>query len=370
MTDRQPPDAAEQPASWVPCPICLAWLNWESLAPQKPDKRTGRMQPLDIPAGVGWEQYRTLLRDSFRQCPNPMAGLGKGDHYLPNEYGNHGRPLVYGLVGTTRAGKTHLLAAFVKLLRDAVDELAEHGIRCAPVDRKQDQEFRDEYVLPLFTKGAALEPTQERVESFADAFVVTAGGQSRVVAFFDLAGGDLRRVEVEKQFLEIVDGVVFIVDPVALGQDARVVEGDLAFTTVMDLLVTSGRAHEVASAIALTKGDLVRFDEPLDFWWRQPLARTRAALHAESRDVYAYIDSRGGQAWLRPVVECGQSTLHLLSSTGGSSAPRKDGSGEVFSRDVEPHRALGPFLALLAMNGVITLPDAADGVVGVRRVGP
>lgn len=363
----QPPREAELPASWVPCPICLAWLDWENLTPLKPDPLTDEMKPLAIPERVSWEQYRMLLRDSFRRCPNPMAELGKDDHYLPNEYGNHGRPLVYGFVGTSAAGKTHLLGAFVKLLQDAVHELAEYGVSCVPVDRKLHERFVGDHVLPLFTAGDTLPATRERVESFADAFVVTVGGRSRVVAFFDLAGGDLRRVEVEKQFLEIVDGVVFVVDPVALSQDARVVEGDLAFTTVMNLLAGSGRAREVAAAIALTKGDLVRFDEPLDFWWRQPLARTQAALLAESRDVYAYIDSRGGQAWLRPVAECGQATLHVLSSTSGPSVKRK--GGEVFPRDVEPHRALGPLLALLAMNGLITLPDVTGGVVGVRRAG-
>jgi hypothetical protein len=357
-----------QEASWVPCPICLAWLDWESLPPLKPDEYTDEMRPLDIPEGSSWDQYKTLVRDSFRECPNPLAGLGKDAHYLPNEYGNYGRPLVYGFVGTTAAGKTHLFGAFVKLLEEASDELAEYGISCFPVDRKMHQRFMDEYIRPLFKDGVPLPPTHERVESFTDAFVMTVQGQSRVVVFFDLAGGDLRRVEVEKHFLEIVDGVVFVVDPVALGQDAQVAEGDLAFTTVLDLLTGSGRARDIAAVIALTKGDLVRFDEPLDYWWRQPLARTQAALHAESRDVYAYIDSRGGKVWLRPVVECGQATLHLVSATGGPSIRRK-GRGEVFSRNVEPHRALGPLLALLAMNGLITLPDTVGEVVGVRRAG-
>ena len=140
----------------------------------------------------------------------------------------------------------------------------------------------------------------------------------RTVAFFDVSGEDLSSLEDPKRFLEIVDGLIFMVDPDHL-QGNRI--GDVTFNSVLDLLASAGRLpNQVSAAIVLGKADLVRFDDPVTQWFRSDSRKLDASQTGrESADIYAYLDNRGALAWTRPLQECRKATLHVVSATGGSA---------------------------------------------------
>lgn len=337
----------------VPCPICLAELDWESLPPHSLDPASRRPQPLDLAEARSPHQRRALLRSAVVACPS-TAGIAP--HTLPYAYGQFGRPVIIGLVGQTDSGKTHLLSALVKAL-DEAEAYRTFGVQCIPVDQTRHRRVVDDIVRTLFAQHAELPPTGEGRTSFTDAFRFTRDHWSRTVAIFDVAGGDLQSVEVEKRFLHLADGLLFAADPTALAVPEHSVLGDLAVTSVLDLLGGIGRSSQVCAAVAVTKADKLRFEEPIDFWMRQPVSLDPASVLAESRDLYAYLHSRRGFSWLRPVTDCARVTLHAVSATGGSSVPGPD-TTRVFPRGVYPQRVLGPLGALLVMTGVLPAPGA------------
>ena len=63
-----------------------------------------------------------------------------------------------------------------------------------------------------------------------------------------------------------------------------------------------------------------------------------------------------------PLPRCGRSTLHAVSATGCPVS--REGQEELFARGVTHQRVLAPFLALLAMTGM--LAGAELTTVGVR----
>jgi hypothetical protein len=344
-------DFHQLPNQLIPCPICLADLDWATLAPGTIEAGLG-FRPLNLaPTASANQRYRAEQHAVVR-CPNE----DEGEHFLPYQYGRHGQPVVLGLIGLSAAGKTHLLAALVNAL-DQGSLSRELGLTCIPVDRRQHAAFMDERVVPLFDRGDALSATEENITLFADAFLITSGGRSTVVAIFDVAGGELSSVK-EKQFLYVADGLMFVVDPASITPGQGGLREDRTFSETLNLLGGLGRNADVCAAIAVTKADLLRFEEPIDVWMRRPVTFDPAAITAESRDVYAYLHSIGAPGWLRPYADCGKATLHVVSATGGSSRERK------FPRGVVSHRVLGPFVALLAMTGVLTTPDA--DLVGVH----
>ena len=241
----------------------------DELVPHVLDRPSGHWQPVDL-AGANPVERRQKLQNAFVVCP---AAEGHQRHVLPLEYGLHGRPLVLGLVGRSNAGKSHLLSALVKAL-DETSEARQFGIeRCIPVDPQRHRVFMQSRVVPMFAQGRPLPGTREGLTSFTDAFVIThKNGERRVVAVFDVAGGDLQQVQDHKEFLYVVDGLMFVVDPTALDGQVSSVTGDLAFAAVLDLLATNDRLGEVAAAVVLAQSDLLRFEEPVDFWIRQPVS--------------------------------------------------------------------------------------------------
>jgi hypothetical protein len=173
------------------------------------------------------------------------------------------------------------------------------------------------------------------------------------VALFDVAGGEMSREQTSmygpKNFLQIADGYIFVVDPAQFGPGRM----DNTFKTVLDLLQGVGRLPHVSAAVVISKADLRRFDDPVTRWLRAGLDDLDPDLTLqESADVFAYLDSCGAQAWTRPYALCGKATLHVASATGGPGPPA--GTGEKFPRGVVPRRVLGPLVALLAMTGVLT----------------
>jgi hypothetical protein len=275
----------------------------------------------------------------------------EGEHYLPSDYGRFGPPVVLGFIGMTTSGKSHLLTAMVGEMERG--GLREYGIDSRPIDHGLHKRFLDDWVRPLMTEGKVLPGTEEGIVTFADAFLVTPqAGPDRPVALFDVAGGELTKVEDTKQFLDIADGLFFVVDPAQMNADGL---GDDTFNTVLNLVKSTGRLPgQVSAAIVLNKADMVRFEDPVALWLRADTKVLDAGeFLRESADVYAFLYEKGAAAWTRPYHDCAKATLHVASPTGGAGQ-----RGGVYPRGVTPRRVLRPLVAMLAMTGVLTGSEA------------
>lgn len=339
----------------VICPICLHEIDdWEGLPHWRWDGVQEKYVEVKIPPDASPHHRARLQRGAQVRCPDPHHVM-QGEHYLPADYGRFGPPVVLGFIGLTLSGKSHLLTAMVGEIQRGA--LQEYGIDSRPIDHALHKRFLDESVRPLLTEGKVLPGTVEGVITFADAFLISpAGGAERPVALFDVAGGELIQVNDTKHFLDIADGLIFVVDP---GQLNGAGLGDDAFNTVLDLVKsTPGRLPgKVSAAIVLNKADMVRFEDPVASWLRSDgEALDAAEFLRESADVYAFLQDQGAAAWTRPYRECARATLHVASPTGGAS--QREGEGEVYPRGVTPRRVLRPLVAMLAMTGVLTGAEA------------
>jgi hypothetical protein len=337
----------------VTCPICLSRIDWGDLTPFRLDETTGRYVELTIPEEASPEQRRRILRTVSWRCPNPGGEVGI--HFLPEAYGQYGPPAVFGFIGASRSGKTHLLAAMIGAIERG--ELSGYGLTARPVDPGRHRRFVRGKVQPLLEKSAVLGATEERIISFADAFLVGQGAaELRPVALFDVAGEELKEVDDAKRFLEIATGLIFVVDPDQFSDGDL---GDQTFNAVLDILKSSEHLDSVSAAIVLNKSDQLRFDEPVAMWLRRAdSGLDKEAILRESADVYAYLHSRKAGAWARPFRECGNATLHFASATGsGSTKPDSNGAG-FYPRGVRPQRVLAPLLSLMVMTGVVKSPGA------------
>jgi hypothetical protein len=355
----------DAPGQVVKCPMCLHEVqDWNELAYWRWDPAAGEegeYVQLSIPPNLNQAQLEHLLHRARVRCPAPEGYAQIGPHYLPADYGRFGPPVVLGFVGLTKSGKSHLLASMVGAMVGG--ELANYGISSSPLDHAWHRRFMDAWVSPLLKHGKVLPGTTEGgVVEFADAFLVRPhGGQERVVALFDVAGGDLARLDETKQFLWIANGLFFVIDADRIS--ARWAE-DETFSNVLDVVRKRVRRGPVSAAIVLNKADLVRFEEPVDRWLRSEDSRSAGGaldpveFLRESADVYAYLESKNALAMAEPYEVCDKTTLHVASPTGGADT----GEGGVYPRGVTPRRVLRPLVAMLLMTGVLTGP-------GTEKVG-
>jgi hypothetical protein len=341
------------PGGLVICPMCLSELDWSTLPQWRWDGAKSDFVPIEVPPGASRQLRAHLENGAVVRCPNTF-NIMQDEHYLPSDYGNYGPPVVLGFVGLTKSGKSHLLSAMLgEIERSGLDD---YGIRIRPIDYRMHKRFLEERVYPLIREDRVLPRTVEGIVTFADAFLVSAGnGPERPVALFDVAGGELTNVENTKRFLNVADGLIFVVDPDQL--DAHGL-GDEAFNTVLSTLRRANLLpDQVSAAIVLNKADLIRFEDPITLWLRSDGKQLDAEeITRESADVYAYLESRRAEAWTRPYRECAKATLHVASPTGGASPP--EGEGGKYPRGVTPRRVLRPLVALLAMTGLLTGPQA------------
>lgn len=347
----------------VMCPMCLHEIeDWGALGywrwDPSADGGNGEYVELSVPPGLNDTQLDHYLHGTRVRCPAPQADARIAHHYLPADYGSFGPPVVLGFVGLTRSGKSHLLASMVGAVV-ALELEKNYGITSSPLDHAWHRRFVDNWVNPLLKHGKVLPGTREGgVVEFADAFVMRArGGPERVVALFDVAGGDLARLDETKQFLWIADGLFFVVDPDRMsGQWTE----DETFGNVLDIVRNRARRQPISAAIVLNKADLMRFEEPVDRWLRSaddvPRARPLdpVELLRESADVYAFLEDKNALAMTEPYEVCDKATLHVASPTGSTDT----GADGVYPRGVTPRRVLRPLAALLAMTGVLTGQDA------------
>ena len=345
-----------KPGKQVTCPICLTPIkDWAGLPRLTWDEDRRSFKELPVLADPDSPQQIYLQRESVKRCPNPYQ-FSPAEHYLPADYGSFGPPVVLGFVGLTQAGKTHLLTSMVGTMNTS---LSRYRIGCRALDRSRHERFRQERVQRLLRRNEVLAGTQEGIQTFADAFVMKHGdGAERPVILFDVAGGDLVGGKEVKRFLDIADGLFFIVDPTQLDPHNGT---DETFDNVLDLLKGAGRLPgKVSAAVVVAKADLLRFEEPVTRWLRSDSTTVDAdEFLRESRDAYAFLHEKGASAWTLPYEECAKATLHFASATGGPGL----GEGGVYPRGVSPRRVLRPLVAMLAMTGVLNSGDA--GKVGI-----
>jgi hypothetical protein len=291
-----------------------------------------------------------------------------GEHYLPYTLTTHGHPLVIGLVGGSRSGKSHLLTTMISAIEDRA--LAPYQIHAEPVDFIRHENFRRQFTRPLLQGRQALEGTREGLVEYADALLVRSPTGVRPVVFFDVAGEDLLETSLTARFLLGASALIFVVDPaVALGalalgerlpREAVAHAADQTFETVLTRRgAANGTYLDVPAAVVVNKADRLRFEPPVDRWLRQELDGTVDAerIRAESRDVYAFLHQHSAQTWMEPFRRCRRCTLHFVSATGGEAVNQR------FPRGVFPRRVLAPLVALFAMTGVLAGPGVDE--VGV-----
>jgi hypothetical protein len=340
---RPMPPAAAPIGPLITCPICLGHLSWQTLPHFRYDNDAEDYLPLDLPDSATPEQRSRELRNAAVRCPNTEVAVGP--HFLPANYGRYGPPAIFGFIGASAAGKSHLLATMVAEIQQG--GLREYGLKAQAIDVRRHRRYMRDTVRPLITDGRRIEGTTEGIVEFMAGFVISDDvGEPRPMACFDVAGGDLTQVET-KHFLEIADGLVFVADPAYYSRDSL---EDPTFGMTLNVLQDSGRLDEVCAAIVLNKADLLKFDDPIAFWYRQDQPIDTASARAESADVYAYLYQQRARAWTRPYDECEKATLHVASALGADS----------LDRPVRPVRVLRPLVALMAMAGLLTTSETAN----------
>jgi hypothetical protein len=183
------------------------------------------------------------------------------------------------------------------------------------------------------------------------------------VTFFDIAGEELVNLDAQSpasRFLLSVNAVIFVVAPTDGSPAARDGSGEnVAFDLAMERISATRAGREIAAAIVLTKADRLRYVPPVDRWLRRSAERRLDArrIRAESRDVFAYLYENESSATLNPYESFPRCTLHFASASG-RDATVDSGQGRRFERGIRPARVLEPLVAILAMTGVLTGPEA------------
>ncbi|MFJ8691570.1 hypothetical protein [Streptomyces roseolilacinus] len=360
------PPAADTTSVERLCPHCLLPVAYDESLLVTIDPKGDRI-PLDLSGDLPPAHREDVLRRAYQLCPYADE---ESLHELPVPYLTNGRPLTIALVGSSGAGKTHLLAAMLGEVEQG--GLEPYGLKCLPLNPDTHRTFLRERVQNLL-QGRQLGRTgQQAFARFADGLLVTGRGPTRPVVFFDLAGEDLAQDNEVARFLMGVDAFVFVLDPLralrlpsldpvrALDGVRRQDLGDEAFTTVLNRIPRTWGPYVAAPAvIAVNKSDLVRVEPAVDQWLGRALPPVYRAdeARAESRDVHAFVARHATPAWLRPFDDCARCTLHFVAATGGQARDDR------FPHGVRPRRVLAPLLSIFAMCGL--LPGVDHGEAGI-----
>lgn len=352
-TVAEPPPPVRRPTL---CPHCLLPVAFDDTRLVTLDSKKVA-KPLDLSTEHRPMHRQDALRQAYQICPHAPA---TAQHYLPVPYLTNGEPLTIALVGSSAAGKTHLLAAMLGEIEQG--GLEPYGLKCLPLNPDTHREFLRERVQRLH-RGKVLERTgQASFAHFTDGLLVTGPGGTRPVVFFDLAGEDLAENGEVAGFLMGIGAFVFVLDPLrALRLPAldpvrartRLQQrdlGDEAFTTVLNRVPRPGSYIEAPAAVALNKSDLLRFDPSVDRWLGRalPTELDERTFREESRDAYAFAAHHGSPAWLKPFDDCARCTLHFVAATGAQER------GGLYPHGVRPRRVLAPLLSIFAMCGLLS----------------
>ena len=336
----------------IMCPVCLHEIpDWDALSFWNYTSE-GDFEEIRIPPDANPVQRARHVHGAYVRCPSTEGDATAVHHYLPANYARFGPPVLLGFVGLTQSGKSHLLASMVGEL----GKLGDERIEFHPLDPAMHHQFVESSVRPLFARGEVLPGTpNEDTTTFADAFIVQHGsGRQRVVALFDVAGGVLADVRKKREFLWVANGLFFVIDPDHITSSKA---GDDTFTNVLDFVRVRPDRDSVSAAVVLNKADKVRFDEPAVRWLRSAdLTVDPESFLRESADVYGYLERVAPGVLTEPYKVCKKATLHVSSPTGGAQEG-EDTSGK-YPRGVTPLGVLRPLVAMLAMTGVLTGPEA------------
>ena len=356
----------------VLCPICLQWIHWSKAQRVEVDVETAQHRPFQprrpdetkaafAERRLGAQRSCTLMRDGMATT-----------HYLPDRYGDYGDPIVIGLVGHRAAGKTLLLAAMVEALRNSI-EVNELGLRVERLDEAIEHNYMSRFVEPFCYRREQLPLTQISPIAFSYVAKVYSAHAQRdfAVAFFDVAGEQLRRRRsgdrfLDTSFLSAVNALLFVVDPekalpAALGEPAQVY-GDPAFNAVLDRLVEvrgeSGTQFlPIPAAMVVAKSDLLAPRRPeVAEWLHRDDTRQLHTVAEESEAVYDFLSANGAERFLPPVGRVSDVSLHFASAAG--TAPV---DGHFPADGFGPRRVLRPLLSLFAMTGVLDRSLLGDG---------
>ncbi len=364
MTENSERKTATSRQSDVLCPVCLDYITWRETPLYERMVREGKWREVSLD-GINNPIKRADRRNTcYIKCPNPAKDTP--EHYLPVTYRDHGDPIVVGLIGSHKAGKTHLLAT---MIHEALDGgLDRYGVTVEPADEIRHKAFQTGQIERLLS-GLELHGTGEGITTFAEMLLVRSSNESRPLVFFDVAGEDFTSHDGGRRarFLLGVTALMFVEDPAqrvaALRADgeakADINTGNQYFTAALRRIQALPHMRELPAAIVLTKSDQLRYQHPVDTWLRRdvPDEGVRAAdFLAESADVYAFLAQYGADSTIAVYDKFVKCTLHFVSATGAAA------DGGSYPRGVRPARVLQPLVALLAMIGVL---DGAEA----RKVG-
>ena len=347
ITDQPPP------RSDVMCPMCLTEIpDWDALSYWRYSS-DGDYEQIRVPPDVNPTQRARYLAGSYVRCPASQADT-TAIHHLPARYGRFGDPVLLGFVGLTQSGKSHLLASMI----GGIGKLSDYRIEVHQLDPATHHRFLENSVRPLITRNEVLPGTpDDATTEIADAFIVKHGnGPERVVALFDVSGGVLAQTDADKtrEFLWIADGLFFVIDPDHIRTSKA---GDTTFSNVLNVVRERAKPEPVSAAIVLSKADKARFEEPVARWLRSGNGTLDPTeFLRESADVYSYLEEHDAAVLTEPYRVCKKATLHVASPTGG--AQEGEDKGSKYPRGVTPLRVLRPLVAMLAMTGVLTGPQA------------
>jgi hypothetical protein len=346
-----PAPRADRPGSAVMCPLCLTEIpDWDALGFWSYGS-DGDYEEIRIPPDANPTQRARYLHGAYVRCP-ASQGDTTAVHHLPARYGRFGEPVLLGFVGLTESGKSHLLTSMI----GGISKLSDYQIDVHPLDPAMHHRFLESSVKPLITRNEVLPGTpDDATTEIADAFIVRHGhGPERVVALFDVSGGVLAQSDKTREFLWIADGLFFVIDPDRIKATKA---GDETFSNVLNIVRQRERPEPVSAAVVLGKADKARFEEPAARWLRSGNGTLDPTeFLRESADVYSYLVDHEAGALTEPYQVCQKATLHVASSTGG--AKEGDEKGSKYPRGVTPLRVLRPLVAMLAMTGVLTGPQA------------
>ena len=353
----------------IRCPLCLF--------PFEPDLNTlyersltGDERLLDLPPGIDDFQRGELTRNALVLCPANKF-REPGAHFLPLAFVQYKPPIVIGLVGMRNTGKSTLLAKMIDDI-DSKNALRDYGLRATPLVQNKHEQFRKNYVDGLVTSGRTLDQTRAAAEGvdFVNGFLLLKQGETpQPVIFFDV-GGESFFINEDRltRFIQAFNAIIFVVDPDLLtGRDA---DADRTFKIVSDRLRSDSGSEEQyldkPAAIVLAKADKVRFEPAIARWLARPDKSGQVdpdRVHAESRDIFAFLYERNAFWSLMPFDTFRRCTLHAVSATGSNAAkPEQPASGTAaspaYTRPLRSQRVIEPLVAILAMAGAIETPGA------------
>jgi hypothetical protein len=347
------PGHGSVPASAVTCPVCLTPIpDWDTRGFWEYHNDKDDYVEIRIPPDATAVQRTRYMLGAYVRCPSTEDDQTAVHHYLPARYAQFGAPVLLGFVGLTESGKSHLLASMVA----EISRLSEHRIEVQALDPALHHQFVERAVKPLIARSEVLPGTpDDKSTTLADAFIVRhGGGPERVVALFDVSGGILAQAGTKREFLFVANGLFFVVDPEKIRTSRA---GDDTFTNVLTIVRAREDRDAVSAVIVLNKADKIRFEEPASRWLRsEDLSVNPETFLRESADVYAYLERGAPGVLTEPYQVCRRATLHVASATGGSQEGEDKGSK--YPRGVTPARVLRPMIAMLAMTGVLTGPQA------------